>query len=58
MEQQLQYLLDIVSSFQNLTVQALSANYSSNDTFEKSDTLRLATGVVARNERFSEDLSR
>ncbi|KAJ6040681.1 uncharacterized protein N7446_004002 [Penicillium canescens] len=58
MEQQVQYLLDIVSSFQNLTTQALGANYSSNDAFENSDALRLATGVVTRNEKFSEDLSR
>ncbi|KAJ5917530.1 hypothetical protein N7466_011084 [Penicillium verhagenii] len=57
-EQQLQYLLDIVSSFQSLTMQALGANYSSNDAFENSDALRLATRVVTRNEKFSEDLSR
>lgn len=58
MEQQVQYLLGIVSSFQNLTMQALGANYSSNDAFENSNALRLATEVVTRNEKFSEDLSR
>ncbi|CAG8945706.1 unnamed protein product [Penicillium salamii] len=58
MEQQVQYLLGIVSSFQNFTMQALGANYSSNDAFENIKALRLATEVVARNEKFSEDLSR
>ncbi|KAJ5766686.1 uncharacterized protein N7511_004302 [Penicillium nucicola] len=58
MEQQVQYLLDIVYSFQNLTMQALGANYSSNDAFESYNELRLATEVVTRNEKFSEDLSR
>ncbi|KAJ5742564.1 uncharacterized protein N7511_011296, partial [Penicillium nucicola] len=58
MEQQVQYLLGIVSSFQNLTMQALGASYSSNDAFENSNALRLATVVVTRNESFSEDLSR
>lgn len=58
MEQQVQYLLGIVSSFQNLTMQALGANYSSNDAFENSKALRLATEFVARNEKLSEDLSR
>lgn len=57
MEQQVQYLLGIVSSFQNLTMQALSANYSSNDAFENIKALRLSTEVVTRNEKFSEDLS-
>jgi hypothetical protein len=57
-EQQLQYLLGIVSAFQNLTVQALGAEYSSNDAFENIRALRLSTEIVTRNEKFSDDLSR
>ncbi|KAJ5544065.1 hypothetical protein N7494_005344 [Penicillium frequentans] len=58
MEQQMQYLVDIFSSFQNLTTQALGGNYSLNDAFEDLGALRLATAVVTRNEKFSEDLDR
>lgn len=58
MEQQAQFLVDILSSFQNLTTQALGGNYSLNDAFEDLEALRLATGVVTRNEKFSEDLAR
>ncbi|PYI16653.1 P-loop containing nucleoside triphosphate hydrolase protein [Aspergillus violaceofuscus CBS 115571] len=57
-EQQMQYLLDIVASFQNLTAHALNANYSSADAFESHPNLRLATRIVNRDAKFSEDLSR
>lgn len=48
-----QFLVDILSSFQNLTTQALGGNYSLHDAFEDLGALRLATGVVTRNEKFS-----
>lgn len=53
----MQYLLDIVTSFQNLTVHALSANYSSTNAFEDNPALKLATKIVNRDGKFSEDLS-
>ncbi|CAI7625828.1 unnamed protein product [Penicillium pancosmium] len=58
MEQQAQFLVDILSSFQSLTIQAIGGNYSLNDAFEDIEALKLATGVVTRNEKFSEDLAR
>lgn len=58
MEQQAQFLVDILSSFQSLTTQAIGGNYSLNDAFEDIEALKLATGVVTRNEKFSEDLAR
>ena len=58
MEQQGQFLVDVLSSFQNLTTQALMGNYSLSDAFEDVEILRLATEVVTRNEKFSDDVAR
>lgn len=47
-------LLDIVSSFQQITNLALAANYSLDDIFDTDQDVRLATMVSSRNEIFSD----
>ncbi|CRG85853.1 Interferon-induced GTP-binding protein Mx [Talaromyces islandicus] len=56
-EQQTRYLLGVMSSFQEITQQALSTNYSSNNHFDHDLDLRLATRIVNRNDSFSGDMA-
>ncbi|KAF3407828.1 Interferon-induced GTP-binding protein Mx2 [Talaromyces pinophilus] len=56
-EQQLGYLLGIVNSFQDITRQALTTNYSSNDVFDIHRELRFATVIVNRNDIYSKDMA-
>ncbi|KAJ5124287.1 Dynamin [Penicillium bovifimosum] len=56
-EQQRMTLLDIVSSFQQITHLALVANYSLDDIFDTDRDVRLATMVSSRNEEFSNHVS-
>lgn len=57
-EQQASYLLDIITSFQDITAQALSTNYGANDIFDNDESLRLATQVANRNEAFADEMAR
>ncbi|TQB69135.1 hypothetical protein MPDQ_002318 [Monascus purpureus] len=57
-EQQASYLLDVISSFQEATMQALGSNYGANNIFDDNQDLRLATVVVNRDIAFAEDLER
>ncbi|EED22526.1 dynamin, putative [Talaromyces stipitatus ATCC 10500] len=56
-EQQLGYLLGIMNLFQDITRQALTTSYSSNDSFDSQWELRLATRIVNRNDVFSKDMA-
>ena len=55
-QQQHLYLLDMASRFQKITDLALKAQYGGDDLFESISGLKLATAVVDRNEKFSEDI--
>ncbi|KAJ5766597.1 Dynamin [Penicillium nucicola] len=55
-EQQRMKLLDTVSSFENITQMALTANYSLNDFFDTDQDVRLATLVSNRNVTFSDQV--
>ncbi|KAL8693662.1 MAG: hypothetical protein Q9218_001572 [Villophora microphyllina] len=55
-EQQQKYLLDLATQFQALTTQALAAHYGSDDAFESKPNLTLATAVIDRNEKLSNDI--
>jgi hypothetical protein len=46
-----------MNSFQDITRQALTTNYSSNDHFDGHTELRLATKIVNRNDVFSKDMA-
>ncbi|KAL8734518.1 MAG: hypothetical protein Q9166_001418 [cf. Caloplaca sp. 2 TL-2023] len=52
-DQQQRYLLDLATHFQAMTNHALDARYGSDDAFDQTPSLRLATAVVDRNESFS-----
>ncbi|KAJ5459231.1 Dynamin [Penicillium desertorum] len=56
-EQQRRILLDIVSTFQEITQHALATNYGVNDVFDEDKDLRLATLVSLRNDVFSKNLA-
>src|SRR5437764_2450064 len=49
-DEQRQYLLSVSEQFQKIVTSALSADYVSDDCFDKSPTIRFATEVVNRNE--------
>lgn len=51
------YLLGIVNSFQDITRQALTTNYSCNDFFDSLKELRFATVIVNRNDVYSKDMA-
>ncbi|KAL2829301.1 P-loop containing nucleoside triphosphate hydrolase protein [Aspergillus pseudoustus] len=53
---QADFLLDIVSKFQDVRAKALSGNYASSDIFDKAKLARLATAVLTRNEQFQRDM--
>ncbi|KAI4109497.1 MAG: hypothetical protein L6R37_000472 [Teloschistes peruensis] len=55
-DQQQKYLLDLATSFQEMTTQALAAHYGSDIAFESKPNLVLATAVVDRNETLSNDI--
>ncbi|OJJ30575.1 hypothetical protein ASPWEDRAFT_187956 [Aspergillus wentii DTO 134E9] len=55
-EKQTNYLLDIITEFQEITAQVLATNYS-NDLFDDNEQLRLATVLRNRNNVFKEDLT-
>ncbi|KAH8803098.1 dynamin GTPase [Xylogone sp. PMI_703] len=54
--QQRQFLLEMAQKFQDLTTNALDSYYSRHPAFARVPELRLATLVVARNERYSNDM--
>lgn len=49
--------MGIVNSFQDITRQALTTNYSSNDVFDSHRELRFATVIVNRNDVYSNDMA-
>ncbi|ORY65220.1 interferon-induced GTP-binding protein Mx2 [Pseudomassariella vexata] len=51
------YLSNMCENFQSITRDALSANYTGNNIFSDSDSLRLITRVVEANEAFSNQIS-
>ena len=55
-EQQQQYLLNLATRFQSMTLHALAARYGTDSLFDKNADLKLATAVVNRNEVFADDL--
>ena len=57
-EQQLVYLVELATRFQNTTSSALEAHYGDNKIFESIPSLKLATAIVDRNEAFSNDFMR
>lgn len=50
-------MLGIMNLFQDMTRQALTTNYSSNDLFDSQTELRLATRIVNRNYIYSTDMT-
>lgn len=56
-EQQSKYLLEVVSKFQRITGNALTANYGIQDAFDEEPDLRLATLIANRNAVFSNDFA-
>jgi len=54
-EQQHKYLLDLSTRYKEITDQALKSHYS-DDVFDQSQNLRLATVFVRRNETFTRDV--
>ncbi|KAH8435114.1 dynamin family protein [Aspergillus melleus] len=57
-DQQMNYLLNIVSRFQEITNQALNTHYGANEVFDQYPELRLATLAVTRSISFSDDLTK
>ncbi len=57
-EQQRRYLLNIATSFQEITKLSLDARYGSHQILKNDETLRLATLMVGFNSQFSEGLER
>ncbi|MCJ1427087.1 hypothetical protein MMC29_004990 [Sticta canariensis] len=55
-EQQQKYLLDLAPRFQKITSLALDARYGGGDIFEEFEGLELATSIVRRNEKLSDDV--
>ncbi|KAL8822372.1 MAG: hypothetical protein Q9191_006890 [Dirinaria sp. TL-2023a] len=56
-DQQHKFLLELATQFQNLTSLALKAHYGGSPIFENSQSLKLATLIVSRNELFSRDVA-
>jgi hypothetical protein len=57
-DKQAQYLLDLATQFQNISGLAIKADYGGNEDFDALTGLRLATEVVGRNTKFSDDMER
>ncbi|KAL9126918.1 MAG: hypothetical protein Q9217_004113 [Psora testacea] len=55
-DQQYTLILDLATRFQRIATLALNAHYGGDDVFESFPNLRLATAIVNRNEKFSEDV--
>ena len=55
-DQQHEYLLNLATRFQTLTLHALAARYGADSLFDRFSDLRLATAVVSRNETFADDI--
>ncbi|MCJ1266547.1 hypothetical protein MMC22_006432 [Lobaria immixta] len=55
-EQQQKHLLDLATRFQKITSLALDARYGGDDIFQDVGGLKLATSIVDRNEKFSNDV--
>jgi len=55
-EQQFSFLFDLATRFQDVAGHALKAHYGSDDLFDESVSLNLATAVVNRNAMFSDGL--
>ena len=49
-------ILNLATRFQRIANLALNAQYGGDDAFDRSPSLRLATAVVNRNEKFSDDV--
>ncbi|KAL2817509.1 P-loop containing nucleoside triphosphate hydrolase protein [Aspergillus cavernicola] len=56
-QQQVDFLLDIVSRFNEIRADALKGNYGTDDIFDKVQRFRLATTVIGRNEQFKADMT-
>lgn len=48
-------MIGLAARFQKIVASALDARYGSDELFEESDCLKLATVIVTRNEQFSDD---
>ena len=55
-DQQQQYLLNLATRFQTVTLHALAARYGADSLFDSTPGLKLATAVVLRNGIFAEDV--
>ena len=55
-DQKHEYLLNLATRFQTLTLHALAARYGADSLFDRIPGLRLATAVVSRNETFADDI--
>ena len=55
-DQQHEYLLNLATRFQTVTLHALAARYGADSLFDRTPGLRLATAVVSRNETFADDI--
>ena len=55
-DQQHEYLLNLATRFQTVTLHALAARYGADSLFDRVPDLRLATAVVSRNETFADDI--
>lgn len=53
---QYKFLLELATQYQNITSLALKAHYGGNDVFDTSPKLKLATAIVSRNAKFSDDV--
>jgi hypothetical protein len=56
-DQQVRYLLGVVTAFQEVTALALNTGYGSNEVFDQEPGLRLATLVVNRNDIFAKEMA-
>ena len=57
-EQQYDLLLKLATRFQTIRANALSAHYASDDLFDKYSDFKIATEIVKRNEKLSEDFAK
>lgn len=55
-DQQHEYLLNLATRFQSVTLHALAARYGADGLFDKTPDLKLATAVVSRNTTFADDI--
>lgn len=55
-KKQSDYLLEIITTFQEITSQALVTNYA-NDLFDENDDIRLMTALRNRNDVFKDDMA-